>query len=83
MCAGWFVSFCYNENIDNTHNNWQKVSTAVSRSYTYYKTRKLHVFWLKKVLEMNDKNLNKNRMGLTAFNIKTMAKELLDLPNLK
>lgn len=83
MGAGWFVSFCYNKNINSSHKNWTKIKTVKLRSSVYRKTKHFHKFWLTKVLDINDGNLNRNRMDLKATDIKCMAKQLLELPIFK
>ena len=78
MGASWFVSYAYYEKVDREHRNWDRVSTAKSRLSKYNQGRAYHKAWLCEVLEMNPANLNKNTIGLTASETKTMAKEILD-----
>ena len=77
MGACWFVSYCYYENIDKTHLNWNSVSTAQNRKSVYLRTRQYHKFWISEILQMNDGNLNRNSLELKAPQIKQMAKDLL------
>lgn len=75
--AVWFVSYCYFKNVNSTHRNWQNISTANYRISIYNRTEQYHKFWLQKVLQMNDINLEKNTIGLQSEKIKKMAMELL------
>ncbi|MCL2675966.1 MAG: hypothetical protein FWE84_05225 [Firmicutes bacterium] len=77
MGAGWFVSYSYYQHLDRTHRNWNRISTAASRSSVYHRTTNMHNYWLQQVLYMNDDNLNKNTLGLSSSSIKEMAKKLL------
>jgi hypothetical protein len=76
MGAAWFVSYSY-YNIDETHTNWETVSTYRYRISVFEQTGNFHQFWLTQVLDMNDDNLEKNEIGLTGPQIKQMARELL------
>lgn len=78
MTASWFVSYCYYEHIDREHKNWQTVSTATNRMSVYKRTNNYHTYWLKKVLQMNEYNLNKNTIKLSGTEIKNMAAKLLE-----
>ncbi|MBR3885431.1 MAG: hypothetical protein IKJ33_03080 [Clostridia bacterium] len=78
MGASWFVSFCYYENVDKNHINWAFISTVDNRMSTFKRSLKYHRFWLEQILEMNDKNLEKNTIDLTAEQIKCMAMELIE-----
>ncbi len=77
MGACWFVSYCYYKNIDNSHRNWDSVSTASNRISVYTSTKHYHKYWLSEVLNMSDANLNKNSLGLSGSQVKRMARELL------
>ena len=81
MCASWFVSYTYYENIDKNHKNWNSVKTAKSRMSKYNASRQYHKLWLSKVADMNDVSLNQNKIGLTAEQVKRMAFELLQVEN--
>ena len=76
--AGWFVSYKYHESIDHSHMNWKLVKTYQNRISVFNSTKKFHEFWLSKVLEMNNDNLNRNKLNLGAKNIKEMASQLLN-----
>lgn len=78
MGASWFVSYAYYEKIDRNHKNWDKVSTSGMRASKYEKGRAYHQLWLREVLNMNPLNLNKNTIGLDAFQIKEMARKILE-----
>lgn len=77
MGATWFVSYAYYRYIDGGHANWQQVSTYQNRVRTFDWSKKHHKYFLEKIAEMNDVNLNKNTLGLRGLEIKRMAKELL------
>lgn len=77
MGATWFVSYAYYEHIDNSHKNWEKVSTSKSRIHNYHKGQQYHKAWLQYVLSMNEKNLSKNTIGVSPSETKRMARELL------
>ena len=77
MGASWFVSYCYYEYIDKTHQNWNIVKTAANRKSVYLRTRQYHKNWLKEILKMNDGNLNRNSLNLKAPQIKQMVSGLL------
>lgn len=76
--AGWFVSYCYYFKIKREHKNWDRVSTAKSRISNFKNSTQYHKYWLGQVLLMNNLKL-KNSFGVSAENIKLMAKELLGL----
>ena len=75
--AVWFVSYSYYLYIDRNHLNWQSVKTYQNRICTFNRTISLHNFWLGKCLEMNEINLNKNKIGLQGSRVKQMAKDIL------
>ena len=77
--ACWFVSYAFYENIDKTHTAWRNVTTWTSRKSTYRRTRAYHHDWLEQMLKMNDVNLNKNSLHLTASEVKQMAAQLLKI----
>lgn len=78
MGATWFVSYSYFNHIDSNHTNWANVTTVESRASTYKKTTYYHIYWLKKILEMNDKRLNTNTIDLDATQTKEMARQILE-----
>ena len=78
MGATWFVSYAYYDRVDRSHRNWDRVSTAVSRTSRYIAGVSYHKGWLQEVLVMKDENLSKNTIGLDAWQVKAMAKEILD-----
>ena len=77
MGASRFVSYSFYLYNDKSHKNWQNVSTYQSRISVFNKTKNYHQYWLRKVLEMNDKRLNTNKIGLDAAETKRLAKKLL------
>jgi len=78
MGATWFVSYAYYDRIDKNHRNWDRVSTAASRTSRYIAGILYHKEWLQEVLVMKDENLSKNTISLNAWQVKSMAKEILD-----
>ena len=74
--ACWFVSYCYYEYIDKTHQNWNIVKTAANRKSVYLRTRQYHKNWISEVLQMDDKFLSRNKLHLTPAQIKKMASAL-------
>ena len=78
MGATWFVSYAYYSQIDRTHRNWDRISTAAARKSKYIAGVPYHKEWLQEVLLMKDKKLNTNKLGLNAQQTKAMAKEILD-----
>ena len=77
MGATWFVAYCYYDKIDKSERRWSKVSTASSRASVYRNTTEFHKFWLHRVLEMSDLNLATNTLGISAREVKAMARQLL------
>ena len=77
MGATWFVSYAYYQNIDSNHNAWMGVKTVASRVSIYNRTGKYHNFWLNQVLNMNEENLNKNSLKISAKSTKEMARMVL------
>ncbi|MBQ8239124.1 MAG: hypothetical protein IJZ39_13375 [Oscillospiraceae bacterium] len=78
MGATWFVSYAYYDKVDKNHTNWNRVSTASSRSSKYVSSVSYHKDWLSEVLVMKDENLSKNTIGLDAGQVKAMTREILD-----
>ena len=77
MGATWFVSYAYHIYVDRGHANWKKVSTHQSRASVFSNCKEHNRFFLSKIIEMNEDNLNKNTLGLKGLEVKQMAKELL------
>lgn len=75
--AAWFVSYSWYKNVDKTHTNWQNVSTYNTRISTYNRTQSYHTYWLKQIIHMNEKNLDKNTIGLRGYEVIEMANKLL------
>lgn len=75
--ATWFVSYAYYKHIDNSHIAWKNVKTVNSRISVFNRTAVHHKYWLYKIVQMNDENLNKNTIGLNATDIKKMANILI------
>ena len=75
--ASWFVSYSYYKVIDPLHTNWNKVTTHKNRISRFDATTKYHKYWLGKIMDMDDKRLNKNEILLSSTDIKKMAMEIL------
>lgn len=75
--ASWFVSYIYHERIDKSHRNWNRVKTVPYRSSIYKNSRNYHKEWLQQVDRMSPDGLGTNTIGLSGFQIKDMAREVL------
>ena len=78
MGKSWFVSYCYYQRIDPNHMNWSRTSTVKMRIAFYASSYDFHKQYLEKILRVNDVGLNRNTIGLTGGQIRTMAQELLN-----
>lgn len=76
--ASWFISYNYCKDIDSTHTNWTKVETTELRKKYFEKSTNYHETWVHKILHMEDSRLNRNKIGLSAEDIKRMAKKLAE-----
>lgn len=72
--SAWFVSYAYYNYIDNSHKNWQGITTVEMRSSVYRNNYHNHMSWLKGIMKMDDSRLATNWIGLTSSEIKEMAK---------
>lgn len=77
MGATWFVSYAYFCYIDRKHFNWTNIKTVDSRKSIYETTKQYHKFWLSQILLMEESRLNTNKIGISAVEIKKMAKQVL------
>ncbi len=77
--ASWFISYAFYDHIDKNHIAWHNIKTWPSRKSTYCRTREYHHEWLEQILKMNNVNLNKNTLGLTAAEVKSMAAQLIKI----
>ena len=75
--ATWFVSYYYFKHQDKNHLNWENITTTRFRISVYNNNKNYHKYWMEQVLNMNDKLLNTNEIGLDASETKRMARELL------
>jgi len=75
--ASWFVSYLYHIIIDKSHLNWNRIATVDYRKSVFNKTEKYYKYWLGKVLEMDNKRLNTNKIGVKTEQTKEMARKLL------
>jgi hypothetical protein len=78
MGASWFVSYSYHTLRDKTCRNWEKVETSENRIKVFNTTKNYHEFWLRQILTMNNANLEINKLGLNAVQVKQMARNLLE-----
>ena len=78
MGAVWFVSYCWYNNIDKNHLNWQRISTFTNRISVYNSTKGFHKYYLQQILCMNENRLTTNRIGLQGDEVIEMAKKLLN-----
>ena len=74
--ASWFVSFAYHKHVDAGHLNWNRVSVKM-RSSIYEKSFSYHRYWLDKIMSMNDRLLDTNKLGLTSLQVKDMAGKVM------
>lgn len=79
MGSCWFVAYSYYKKINPYHLNWQNVSSYKTRINVFQRTQTLHKYFLRKILEMDTNNLDKNKIYLKGKQIKDMAKALLEL----
>ena len=79
MGAAWFVSYCYSKLINASHVNWKRVKTTSTRISVFNRTTNFHKYWLQKVLQMDEYNLDKNTIGLSGNQVKEMAHDLLNI----
>jgi len=77
MGATWFVSRAFHEYIDTNHLNWKRVTTHNNRNSVYRNCREKHRYFLERIIEMKDENLNKNTIGLSGIKVKAMANSIL------
>ena len=77
--ASWFVSYMYYTKKDATHLNWKKVSNPSVRASKCNKNSAYHKTWIKEIVDMNPKQLQRNKLGLTGNDIISMAKILLPM----
>lgn len=77
--ASWFVAYAYFCYADKSVRHWANVSTYQSRISTLNRSKQYHIFWLKHILHMNNRNLNRNTIGLPAEQVKKMANDVLQV----
>ena len=77
MSASWFASYCYHEHLDWYENHWENSPYAKSRITTYDNTRHYHAQWLAKIQCLEAKYLSKNKIGMSGWDVRKMAKTLL------
>ena len=77
MGVAWFVSYAYYIHVDKSHDNWQRTNTVAMRKRFYASTTEHHVEWLREVLDIRPAGLSRNTIGLSAAEIKDMARRTL------
>ena len=81
MGKSWFVSYCYNQCIDLHHMNWSRTSSVNMRIGFYNGSIGTHKQYLQAIMQSDENSLNRNSIGLTGRQVKTMAQELLNRMN--
>ena len=76
MGASWFISYSYYLKIDPTELRWQKVKTFPSRISVFKRSTAFHKSFVDEILKMNDARVSKNKISLSASEVKNMAKKL-------
>lgn len=74
--ASFYATYLYSLNIDDNEKRWISVSTKWRLKHIP-QTKKYVRKWLNEILKM--RNLHRNRMGISANEIKKFAQNLLDL----
>lgn len=77
MGASWFVSYAYYDYVDRTHLAWRKANTYTSRTAVYHNAADKRADWLNEVLKMDVDRLSRNTIGLSGYEVKRMAREVL------
>ena len=77
MSASWFVSYAYHLHVDASHTNWNRASTIRERVSMFNRTFSYQRYWLDKIMMMDDRKLSTNEIGLSAIEIKKMAKAVM------
>ncbi|MDY2776864.1 MAG: hypothetical protein SOU51_00570 [Collinsella sp.] len=78
MGVAWFVSYAFYNYVDKSHDNWQRTNTVTMRKSFYASSIEHHAEWLRQVPSMRSASLSRNTIGLSAEEIKNMAKEILN-----
>lgn len=78
MGASWFVSYAYYDYVDPTHMAWSKTDTVKTRRNVYDNAVDRRIDWLKEVLKKDVDRLSRNTFGLSGYEIKRMAREVLN-----
>ena len=76
MGASWFISYFYYLKVDKSHDNWKRNKTCRSRINNFQKSKVFHNSFVREILNMSDAKLATNKIGLSAKEVKTMAKAL-------
>ena len=78
MGKTWFVVYHYYKNIDPKEKRWF-CRTLDCRVSAYRNSRKYHEKYLRLVLDTPDGKLETNKLGISAYETKQMAKRLLGM----
>lgn len=81
MGKSWFTSYAFYDYVDKSQVKWKNTSTIKRRKSYYERTRQLHRKMLQYVLDANPASLAKNSLGLSAADVKEMARKLLRVVN--
>ena len=74
MGASWFASYWHYDHRNKNEVSWKNCKTVASRISRYNKTKQYHNDWIREIKTMDDKRLNRNELGLTATQVKTLIK---------
>ena len=77
ISASWFVSYSLYLFCDKNHDNWRRIKTWRSRLSVYENTKSYHKFWIEQIVNMDEKRLSTNKIGLGGLHLKQMASVLL------
>lgn len=78
IAASWFISYSYYRKIDPNHTNWNRLTpkSVKSRIQKFETSKSYHSLWIQEILKMSDAKLNRNKIGLSAIDVKNMASQL-------
>lgn len=79
--ASWFISYMYYINKDRTHLNWKSISTVPTRVSYCNRYSRFHKIWIQEIINMDPKNLSRNKIGLSGIEVIKMAEKLLNNSN--
>lgn len=77
--ATFFVAYLFYLYVDPTYLLWRNILTSNIRIRRINLSRNYHIYWLHRVLEMNDLLLERNHLGLMGPDIKEKAQQILHI----